>query len=213
MMHWAGPGVGLLTGALLAACLSLVSGAANAAQVQNPFGIELPSSMEDMMSVAHQDEEAGFSFMKGYSAFYFQGLRRYEDPRLGYSLAYASPAGTDISVYVYDLGMRVPDGTGSELVSAQLDQASSAIAESGRYAAVEALAAAPALSPHFLQSAQAITTRDGLVLKSYTLLRGQNGHFIKIRVTGVSEAMESRLVGFLKYLAADLGVDDPASGD
>lgn len=200
---------GLLKSGVFAVCMGLAA-AAGAAEGINPFGIKLPERLEDLKAVAYEDAKAGFSFRNWYGALFFQEIHHYDDPQLGYSLAYASPAGTNVTVYVYDLDLQVPTGTRSELVVSQFRESAEAVRVSNRYASVEDLTDASILSPHFLQAAHVITTHEGMTVKSYTLLRGQNGHFIKIRITGDSPAMEGRLVEFLKYLSADLGVEDSA---
>ena len=171
----------------------------------NPFGVDLPKSIDDFGAIAYEDPSSGFTFKKAYSAFFFQGHHAYDDPRLGYSLAYASPTQTSISVYVYNYGLEdIPTGTESNLVENQLISSVKGIRDSGRYLQVSE-EVRPALSPHFLQSFQKITLNQGDTLKSYMLLRGERGHFVKVRVTGYSEALERRVADFLHYMLQDLG--------
>lgn len=189
-------------------CLGLI-GDVGAAGSENIFGIKTPQSLEEMMSIVHEDAEAPFKFKMTYSAYFFQGKQHYDDPRLGYSLAYASVAGTDISVYVYDLGMTgISNGTQSEEVAAELVKASRALTDSDRYIRVQQQSASPLFSPHFLQATHTLTTSDGASLYSHTLVRGQHGYFIKVRITGTSSGMEGRLVDFFKYLAIDVGIEE-----
>lgn len=175
--------------------------------------IKLPESIEDATAIALNDPETGFSFKKWYSAFFFQTHQTYDDPRLGYSLAYASPAGTSISVYVYHYGHdQISDGvTGPEIVS-QLNTSVEGLENSNRYANVTAQQR-PTLSAHFAQAFHELELSNSIQVNSYTLLRGQNGKYVKIRATGNSEAMESRLTSFLTELLLDLGAIEPEVDD
>ena len=89
----------------------------------------------------------------------------------------------------------------------ELASSSRAIAQSGQYARVEALTEPAALSPHFIQSAQRLTTANGQQLMSYVLLRGQNGYFVKVRVTG-PQGVGPGVTEFLKYVARDIGIEN-----
>lgn len=104
-------------------------------------------------------------------------------------------------------GIRIPDGTDSMLVANELMNSSREIADSGQYARVEQSASSSPLSPHFAQACHTITTNAGQRLKSYTLLTGKNGYFIKLRMTGPDQTIEPHLVDFLRYLVEDLGLE------
>jgi hypothetical protein len=186
---------------LLAFALNQDVGAANP--------IKVPESIEDATAIALHDTETGFAFKKWYSAFFFQSHHTYEDARLGYSLAYASPAGTSISVYVYDYGHdQIPNGVDGPKIVAQLNTAVEGLVKSNRYANVAAQQR-PTLSTHFAQAFHELELSNSIQVKSYTLLRGQNGRYVKIRATGNSEAMELRVASFLAELLQDLGTVEP----
>ena len=179
----------------------------HAAESGNIFGISLPRSIDEMFETAHEDPDAGFRFQKGYSALFFQGIRHYDDPRLGYSLAYAAVNDIRISVYVFDLGMDdIPDGTDSAQVRDELARSDQELSASGQYAGVEVRTAAGQLSPHFAQSSHTISITAEQTVCSYPFVWDKNGYFVNLRVPG-SAGMEPHLIAFLADLAADLGIE------
>lgn len=182
--------------------------ATQGAEQNNVLGIRVPDSLDEMLGTVHEDPDTGFRFRGGYSAYLYQGLRQYDDPELGYSLGYAAPNGTDLSVYVYDMGVAdIPNGPDSALVAQQLTDAERGIAASGRYTQVQRLLEPPRLSPHFAQYSHLLTTSAGQPIKSHTFVRGQSNRFIKVRVTGsAGEALEPRVAAFLEQLSAGLGI-------
>jgi len=196
--------------ALAALLLAGVTPHVVAADANNIFGVVLPESLEDMDALAYEDSNAGLSFHKWYGSYFFQGMQEYDDPGLGYSLTYATPSRSFISVYVYTLGRpNIPDGADSDVVAAELAQSAQAVGLSGQYGAVVEEEAEP-LSPHFAQVFHRTSARtdNGEPLVSYTLLRGQNGHFIKVRLTGSDRELRTRGTGLLEYLVADLGLEE-----
>gem|GEM_PF-962350 len=175
------------------------------AYAANPFGIEMPE-LDDWGAVAHEDAGAGFVFRNSYSVYFFQEVHKYDNPRLGYSLIYASHPGTIITVYVYGDGMEsIPDGITSPRVKKQLNSADKALTQSGQYLSVVE-ETRPDLSFGFLQAFHLIKLKNGAEVKSYTLLRAQNQHFVKVRITGQSFLMEPRVSEFLCHLEIDLGI-------
>jgi len=176
---------------------------------RNVFGVVMPESIEDLDALAgfvYEDTKANLSFKGWYGAYMYQTKQEYGDPGLGYSLAYATASGEFLSVYVYDSNQSgIPDGTESQVVAEELAQSARGVVAAGQYGPVVEQDAAP-LSPHFAQVFHTGTLPNGERLKSYTLLRGQNSHFIKVRATGISAGMDARVSGFLEYLAEDLGL-------
>ncbi len=173
----------------------------------NPFGIQIPE-LDDWDNVVHEDSKAAFVFKNAYSGFFFQGLNNYDNPKLGYSLSYASVPGTSITIYVYDNGIEsIPDGTTSQLVIEQLNTANQSLTQSGRYLSVVE-EARPDLSSRFLQTFHMIKLKNGVEIRSYTLLRAQNQRFVKIRVTGQSGLVEPRVSTFLHYIETGLGIQE-----
>ncbi len=192
-----------VTNVLCGVAMVFVSSGANG---ENVFGIELPSSPEDASAIAYLDDDSGFAFKKWYGAFFFQERYVYDNPRLGYSLQYASPAGTDITVYVYSYGLDgILDGVSDPRVNEQLASAARALSASKRYSSVEALDGR-VLSAHFLQASHELELENGARIKSYILVGGQDDHFLKLRVTGTSGALEPRVSQFIEQMLASLGV-------
>jgi hypothetical protein len=186
--------------------LSCSASLAAAAGADNIFGVEMPSSLEDFDAVAYNDAEVDVAFRKLYASFFFQEKREYGSPELGYSLGYATPSLEFITIYVYDNGLAdIPNGSEAELIARELAVAAEAIESAGQYGQISEHTA-ESLSPHFAQVFHMGTAPSGEAIKSYTLLRGHRDHFIKLRITGATQALEPRSAAFLEYLAADLGL-------
>ncbi len=169
--------------------------------------LKVPLSMEEIFAIAHDDPVARVKFRNGYSSFFIQQIEQYEGPRLGHRLDYAAFNGVYISVYVYNNGITdIPDGPTSNLVREQLADAVSEIIAYSQYQDIDEIVMAPRLSPHFLQTSHILTNPIGARQTSYSLLRGQNGHFIKIRATGRSQQNARHIETFVEFLVNDLGI-------
>lgn len=180
---------------------------ATAAEFSPALGIRVPGSIEELFAVVHEDTAAGLKFIGAYSSFLFQGVREYQSPELGYSLGYVAPNGSQLSIYVYDMGIAdIPDGVDSPLLQKELADAEQGIAVSGNYSRVQRVVAPERLSPHFVQYTHLLTTPDGEAVRSHTLVRGQNGRFVKLRVTGTEARLDDKVRQALDYLVADLGI-------
>jgi hypothetical protein len=123
------------------------------------------------------------------------GVHRFDDPRLGSSVAYHSPSGLVATVYVYDKGLAsIPDGA-SAVARAELAQASDDIAEAkrqGKWKSVDGgtpWEARLGSGPRSIAAGAAsfrLGHADGEAL-SDLLVAGRRGQFVKVRCTDPAE--------------------------
>ena len=122
-------------------------------------------------------------------------VHRFDDPRLGYSVAYQSRAGLAATVYVYDKGIAsIPDGA-SEVARAELARASDDIVEAkrrGRWQSVEGgqpretrLGSGPRPLAAWAASLR-LGHAEGEVL-SDLFVTDRRGEFVKVRCTYPAE--------------------------
>ncbi|MDM3872203.1 hypothetical protein QSV34_12685 [Porticoccus sp. W117] len=161
--------------------------------------------------VAFDDKENGFKFTRALTGYYFFNDKHvFEQEGLGYTVSYFDLTGTSITVYVYDKKRSDIQNGHSKPVSDELKSVISGIRGAGKYSEISNNILAPILSPDYSQISIIGKSDDGARIKDYTLMRGQNGKFIKVRITGKSPRMEERVSGFMIVLSEALGVEEAA---
>ena len=164
--------------------------------------------------IVHEDPFAGFKFPRVISGFTFQTKVQYPRVGLGYGMNYADRSGTTVTIVVYDMNETgIADGTAGAGVSRQFDDIDTAIAQLAQqtgHRGVEKAANVQPLSKAWLQANHELIRPDGRRTFTYSFLRGQNGKYVKIRVTASSNAVYARLPLFLLGVSRAIGM---MSGD
>lgn len=161
---------------------------------------------------AYFDPRAGISFPETIGDFYFDERIEYGPTDLGYGMNYRTVDGIRGTVIVYDLGLAdIQNGTQGQRVQAEILQAHNDIrfaAEHGYYESVDTLDNVSGFPNGFRRMSYSIIQEGYPPLRSHLLLRGQNGHFIKVRATGPDNlAIDDSVSAFARQL---LEVLDPA---
>lgn len=160
--------------------------------------------------IAYEDPATGFKFAQMVSSYRFQQRVDYGDARLGYGIEYLEITGTTASIIVYDLGLQaIPDGTNDSKVLEEfkkVDQSIAALVQRGQYKSAAKLENFRPLSKAWLQASHEIKYPDGRTVKSYSFMRGQNGKFVKIRISATSEGTYARLPGFILGMTRAVGL-------
>ncbi len=154
---------------------------------------------------AHVDRRAGFSFPDRIGEFSFVGKKRFAVAVAGYVLRYVDRAGTTIDLFVYDGGVRnIKNGTRGARVGQQKKNAIAEIYTALRYGMYRDVKPAPSPASFpagFLSASYRITDRFGKTRRSHLFIRGQNGHFVKLRASGPDTGLtDKRIAGFATRL-------------
>jgi hypothetical protein len=160
--------------------------------------------------IVHEDPFAGFRFPRVVSGFTFQTKVQYPRVGLGYGVNYVDRIGTTATIIVYDMNETgIADGTTGPGVLKQFDEIDASIAQMAQqtgYRAVQRAANVQPLSKAWLQANHELVRPDGRRSFSYSFLRGQNGKYVKIRVTAASNAGYARLPLFLLGVSRAIGM-------
>jgi len=155
----------------------------------------------DPGAVAYEDPFTGFKFPQLLGSFKFQRQGQLERVQLGYGVTYVEPTGATATIIVYDMNLSgIQDGTTDARVQeefATIDRAIGAFARQGGYRSATRIDNVQQLSKAWLQANHELIRADGRRALSYSFIRGQNGRFVKIRITTPSQATYARLPVFL----------------
>lgn len=154
---------------------------------------------------AYVDKNTGFLFPTLIAEFVYDNKREYGDPGLGYGLNYWYKKEVLATIIVYNLGIKdIQDGTNGSQVLSQYNQAKSEIVrsvEAGHYELVTQLQDLRIFSDAFLTVSYSIIGKDNSNKRSHLFVRGQEGYFIKVRVTANnSETNDKKVAKFLEEL-------------
>lgn len=160
-----------------------------------------------LAEAVYEDARTGAVFPRTLGAFAFDKAYEYELAKLGYSLNYyAEPEHTAASVYVYTGGQNVPEGIGSQTIRAQFQMEIQTIEYAkrvGKYKEVTLLPNTIVQRPDFLSASLLIEGRNGNRAVSHLFLRGEAGHFLKVRLsTTAGEDITAKINTFLDALIA-----------
>lgn len=160
--------------------------------------------------IVHEDPFAGFKFPRVISGYTFQTKVQYPRVGLGYGVSYVDRIGTTATIIVYDMNETgIADGTTGTGVLKQFEEIDVSVAQMAKqtgYRAVERTANVQPLSKAWLQANHELVRPDGRRAYSYSFLRGQNGKYVKIRVTAASNAAYARLPLFLLGVSRAIGM-------
>jgi len=140
-------------------------------------------------------KETGINFPAKLGHLELEGVKKYDNKALGVSVRYAGPHLLKADVYVYHMGLRgIPNGIESTIITNHFSQVVEEVKnmeETGRYVSVVSVSrgvtsvgAHPNLWPTLYECftyQQKVGTSEPR--KSYLLLTGYKGHFVKIRFT------------------------------
>ncbi|VAW82055.1 hypothetical protein MNBD_GAMMA12-796 [hydrothermal vent metagenome] len=161
------------------------------------------------------DNRNGYNFTKNIGPFKFYRKLDFKDPRLGYGLNYRTSGGIKqrsiVTIIIYDLGMKnITAGISDQRVIKQFENAFRDIktfVSRGNYKSVKRLDQSSVKNKDYLALNMLITIPRGLTLKSNILMRGHNGKFIKIRISGPNNAESDKLaLTVLKQISLILGL-------
>ncbi len=161
------------------------------------------------------DKRNGYTFTKNIGPFQFHRKLDFQDPRLGYGLNYRTSGNykqrSIVTIIIYDLGMKnIATGLKDKRVINQFENAFKDIelfVSRGNYKSVKRLAQSSVKNKNYLALNMLITIPTGLALKSNVLMRGHQGQFIKIRISGPNNAESDKLaLTVLKKISLILGV-------
>jgi hypothetical protein len=159
--------------------------------------------------IVFEDVFSGFRFPPLLGSFSYQNRVEYAHVDLGYGMNYLDRTGAAATIVVYSLNQHgIANGTGDAHVLEEfekLDNEIAAFARQGRYASMSRIEA-PQLSKAWLQATHELVRPDGRRARVYSFIRGQNGRFVKIRITTPSEATLARLPGFLLGVSRAIGM-------
>jgi hypothetical protein len=134
-------------------------------------------------------KELGISLPKKLANFEYLGTKEFKPKALGYSVGYGN-ARCQVTLYVYDFDQKgIPAGKDGQAVKDQLQRSVEDVRileKQGRYKNVEQLKDTLPLSKTVLNTFAAAGFAfdfDGKRCKSYILLTGHSGYFVKVRVT------------------------------
>jgi hypothetical protein len=158
--------------------------------------------------IAYTDPASGFAFPEMIAAYqYVQAVDL--GPRMGKGIHYVEIAGAKASVYVYDKEFgNLADGLDDPRLRVELneiDAGLSAMVRNGDYQRTLRVDVQP-FSKGWRQLSHEIQLPDGQMLRSYSFMRVQNGHFVKIRVTSGSESSVARIPSFLLGVSRVVGM-------
>jgi hypothetical protein len=159
--------------------------------------------------IAHEDVFTGFKFPQLLGAFRFQNRVQYAHVDLGYGLNYVETTGATATIVVYDLNRRaIANGTLDANVIEEFGKLEDAIATMARQTGYQGVTRieVPQLSKGWLQVAHELARPDGRKAFSYSFLRGQQGKFVKIRITTSSQGTFARLPIFLLGVSRAIGM-------
>jgi hypothetical protein len=159
--------------------------------------------------IAFEDVFSGFRFPQLLGSFSFQNRVEYAYVDLGYGMNYVDRTGATATIVVYTLNQQgIANGTEDARVLEEfgkLDAQIAAFARQSRFASMSRIDT-PRLSKAWLQATHDLMRQDGRGARVYSFIRGQNGRFVKIRITSPSEATLARLPGFLLGVSRAIGM-------
>ena len=159
--------------------------------------------------IVYEDPASGFQFPQMIAAYQLVDTDDY-GPQLGTAIQYAETEESKASVYVYNKGFsNLANGTADLRLRHELSSIDDALAEMvrrGEYVSCERVDIGPAMSKAWLQVSHDIKLPGGKMLKSYSFMRVQNGHFVKLRISGPPEGSQARLPGFLLGVSRAIGL-------
>jgi hypothetical protein len=163
--------------------------------------------------VAFQDPQTGFRFMQMMATYRFQRKLDYGSPQLGWGVAYVENTGATATITVYDLGQQgIPDGINDSRVREEfrtIDESIMRLVQKGEYKSAKRIARLQPLNKDWLQDNHEILLPGGKTVNSYSFIRGRNGKFVKVRVTGAPEGTYARLPPFMIGVGHAIGTMIP----
>jgi hypothetical protein len=160
--------------------------------------------------IVHEDPFAEFRFPRMIGPYTFQGVRKYPRVGLGYSVHYVEMTGAKATIIVYDLDQSgIQDGTTDARVKEEFENIDSSImgvVQQGGYRSASRNDDLPMLSKAWLQMNHEIVENNGRQVHSYSFIRAQAGHFVKIRISTASEGSYARLPVFLIGVSRAIGM-------
>jgi hypothetical protein len=169
----------------------------------------IPAEERPHDRIVYEEPASGFRFPQMIAAYELVDTDDY-GRQLGTAIHYAETADSKASIYVYNKGFgNLANGTGDLRLRHELSAIDDSLAElvrRGEYVSVERVDIGPALSKAWLQVSHDIRLPGGKTLQSYSFMRVQNGHFVKLRISGPPEGSQGRLPGFLLGVSRAIGL-------
>lgn len=170
-----------------------------------------------LMTIANPviDNHNGFAFKEMMGPFKFYRKLDFNDSRLGYGLNYKTAGSSAerslVTVIFYDLGLKdIENGVKDARVIKQFENAFKDVrifVTRGNYRSVKILKQSTVKDDNYLVLNMIITAPSGLTLKSSIFMRGQNGKFVKIRVSGPNnEESDKLMLKVVKEISLVLGI-------
>jgi hypothetical protein len=168
-----------------------------------------PSARPAVDGIAYEDPFTGFMFPQHLGSFSFQRHTRFERVQLGYGVSYVERTGATATISIYDMSLSgIETGTADPRLQDEYEKMDQAILAAARHTGYRGASRADGvqLSKAWLQINHELLRADGRIERSYSFIRGQNGRFVKIRVTTSAEATYARLPVFLLGVSRAIGM-------